>query len=105
MPSRITVFRAIAVAILLLTGVELVACELMSPASCEITGIPGDGGTSPAPEGQAPEGDSCLCCCFHIVVSPQIELTPTVDSAPTFVLTQCNPPSADAPHIYHPPRV
>ncbi len=100
MPSRITVFRAIAVAILLLTGVELIACELMSPESCELTGIPGDGGTS-----QAPEGDSCLCCCFHIVVSPKIELTPTIDSAPTFVLAQCNPPSAETPHIYHPPRV
>ena len=100
MLSRITVFRAIAVAILLLTGVELIACELMSPASCELAGIPSDRSSS-----QAPEGDSCLCCCFHIVVSPQIELTPTVDSAPTFVLAQCTPPSADAPHIYHPPRV
>ncbi len=100
MPSRITVFRAIAVAILLLTGVELFACELISPATCEITRIPGDGGTS-----KAPDGDSCLCCCFHIVVSPQIELTPTIDTAPTLVLVQCNPPSAEAPHIYHPPRV
>lgn len=100
MPSRISVFRTVAVAILLLTGVELFACEMISPATCEITRIPGDGGSS-----KAPEGDSCLCCCFHIVVSPQIELTTIVESAPAFVLAQCIPPSADAPHIYHPPRV
>jgi len=100
MPSRITVFRAIAVAVLLLTGVEMVACELVSPGACEIAGTSDDNGTS-----KQADGDSCLCCCFHIVVSPQIELTPTIDSAPTFVLAQCNPPSAETPHIYHPPRV
>ncbi len=100
MPSRISVFRTVAVAILLLTGVELFACELVSPATCEISRIPGDGGSS-----KPSDGDSCLCCCFHIVVSPQIELTPTFDVAPTFVLAQCDPPSAEAPRIYHPPRV
>ena len=31
MPSRITIFRIVAVAILLLTGVELIACEVVVP--------------------------------------------------------------------------
>lgn len=100
MPSKTAIFRVVAVAILLLTGIELFACEFLSPATCEISGTPSDGGSS-KPSG----GDSCLCCCFHIVVSPQIELTPTFDTAPTFVLAQCAPPSAESPHIYHPPRV
>ncbi|MBI4905174.1 MAG: hypothetical protein HY820_16180 [Acidobacteria bacterium] len=100
MPSRITIFRTVAVAVLLLTGVELFACEMVSPVTCEIAGIPSEGGSS-----QPSDGDNCLCCCFHIVVSPQIELTPTFDTAPTFVLSQCEPPSAESPHIYHPPRV
>ena len=100
MISRITVFRVVAVAILLLTALELFGCELISPTACEIAGIPSDGGSS-----KPFDGDSCLCCCFHIVVSAQIELTPTFDTAPTFVLAQCAPPSAEASHIYHPPRV
>lgn len=100
MPSRISAFRTVAVAILLLTGVELFACELISPATCEITGIPGGGGSS-----KPSDGDSCLCCCSHIVVSPHIEMTPTFNAAPIFVLAQCAPPLAESPHIYHPPRV
>ncbi len=100
MPSRLKVFRAVAVAILLLIGAELFACELVSLATCEIVGVPNDSGSS-----KPSDGDSCLCCCFHIFVSPQIVLTPTLDTAPNFVLAQCAPPSAESPHIYHPPRV
>jgi hypothetical protein len=100
MPSRFSVFRIVAVAILLLTGVELFTCELLSADTCEITRIPGGGDSA-----QPSDGDNCLCCCSHIVVSPHIEITPTFDVVPIFVLAQCSPPSAEAPHIYHPPRV
>jgi len=98
--SRLLIYRMVAVVILLLAGVELIACEVLSPATCEIAGAPGDGGSS-----RPADGDDCLCCCFHIVVSAQITLTPTFDTARAIVLAQFDPPSAEAPHIYHPPRV
>ena len=99
MPSRATVLRAAAVIILLLTGVELFACELFSPSTCEIWGAPSDDGSS-----KSSGGDNCLCCCFHIVVSPRIDLIPAVDAAPAYALSFCEPPSTDSPRIYHPPR-
>lgn len=100
MPLWNIVCRTVAVAVLLLTGVELVACELAPAATCEIAGIPDDDGNS-----KTGDDDSCLCCCFHIVVSSQFELAPTIDSAPAFAVSQSDPPSPDARHIYHPPRV
>ena len=100
MPSSITFFRVVAGAVLLLAGVELLACDLVLPATCEIAGIPDDGGSS-----NPTDGDSCLCCCFHIIVKPQIDLTPTIEIATAFILGQCAPPSAESPNIYHPPRV
>ena len=96
MPARVTVFRVAAVIILLLTGVELIACEVLSPATCEISGAPGDKNPD--------SGDACLCCCFHVVVVTPIvfETNPEVvalDPPPTVGV-----PSIESAGIYHPPR-
>src|SRR5689334_3627244 len=99
MSSRITIFRTVAIAILLLTGAELFACDLLSPATCEIAGIPN--ADSPKPS----DGDSCLCCCFHVIVSPQIKMTPTFETATTLVTPACEIPLVEPAHVYHPPRV
>ena len=99
MPLRGTIYRITAVAILMLAAVELFACELLSQDRCEIAGAPsGDGSSKPA------DGDSCLCCCFHIVVSLPVELMPAFDSAYAFTLPECTQPSADYTGVYHPPR-
>ena len=96
MPSRLTIFRIAAVIILLLTGVELIACEVVSPATCEIFGAPGDQNTA--------SGDACLCCCFHIVVQAPFVFETTHD---VVIFESLQPPqffSNESAGIYHPPR-
>ena len=96
MPSRITIFRVAAVIILLLTGVELIACEVSSSASCEISGVPCDQSRN--------SGDACLCCCSHIVVRTAIVFEPTEEAV------ALDPPlpilffSFKSASIYHPPK-
>ena len=54
-----TVARVIALCLLMLTGFELVACEMLPGSICELNGSPLD----------APQSgdDNCLCCCFHVI--------------------------------------
>jgi hypothetical protein len=96
MSSRVTIFRIAAVFILLLTGVELIACEVISPATCELSGTPGDQ--------SADSGDACLCCCFHIVVRARLVFEPTEEA----VALNTQPPLAfssfEFASIYHPPK-
>ncbi len=82
--------------LLLIAGVDLVACELVSPESCEMAGAPG--GQSGSPD------DACLCCCSHIVVGPPLRLEPTEEA-----LRMERPPAEQIPSyetasIYHPPK-
>lgn len=96
MPSRLTIFRIAAVIILLLTGVELIACEVVPSANCEISGAPCD---------QSPNsGDACLCCCFHIVVRTPIAFEPTEEAVALEVLPQILLSSFESASIYHPPK-
>lgn len=96
MPSRVTIFRIAAVIILLLTGVELIACEVVFPATCEISGVPGD---------QSPNsGDACFCCCFHIVVRTPLVFEPIEEAIALEPLPQIPFPSFESASIYHPPR-
>lgn len=96
MPSRITIFRIAAVTILLLTGLELVACEVFSPSTCEISGVPGGRNTD--------SGDACLCCCSHIVVRVPFVFEPSEEVVPL------DPPRSiqlycfESASIYHPPK-
>jgi hypothetical protein len=96
MPSRVTIFKIAAVAILLLTGFELVACEVFSHATCEISG---------APSGQsAGSGDACLCCCFHIVVRTPLVFEPSEQIIALETLPPIPFASIESASIYHPPR-
>ena len=96
MPSRATIFPIVAIGILLLTGVELIACEVFSPASCEISGVPDD--RSPDP------GDACLCCCFHIVVVTPIVFETNFEVAALDPPPTVRVPAIESTSIYHPPR-
>lgn len=96
MPWRLTIFRIAAVIILLLTSAELVACEVISPATCELSGTPG---------GQSAEsGDACLCCCFHIVVRTPLVFEPTEETVALNTLPPIPFSSFESASIYHPPK-
>lgn len=81
---------------LLLTGAELVACEVFSPATCEISGAPGDQTTV--------SGDACLCCCFHVIVRAPTVFSPNVQAVALETLTLVPFTSLESTNIYHPPR-
>jgi hypothetical protein len=103
MPSRVTIFRIAAITILLLTGLELVACEVFSPATCEISGVPisqnNDArGTSPN------SGDACLCCCSHIVIRVPFVFKSTDEAAALKTLPPIRFSSVESASIYHPPK-
>jgi hypothetical protein len=73
MPSRVTIFRIAAIAILLLTGVE-------------------------------DSGDSCLCCCFHIVVIAPLVFEPVQEAVAFEPILSPQVPSFASARIYHPPK-
>jgi len=97
MSSRVTIFRIAALTILLLTGLDLVACEVLFSGTCEISGAPGGRNTD--------SGDACFCCCSHIVVRAPIVFEPSegvvaLDPSPSIQLS-----CFESAGIYHPPRV
>jgi len=96
MPSRVAIFRIVAITILLLTGAELIACELSSEATCELSGSPGDHNLN--------SGDACLCCCVHVVVRTPIVIEPTQEAVALEPLPQLLFSSFESRIIYHPPK-
>lgn len=96
MPSRVTIFRIGAIVMLLLTGIELVACEVVSPAACELSG------NQSAPTTDS--GDQCLCCCSHIVVAAMIMIEPVAEAAALDPSPRVAFASFESVRIYHPPK-
>lgn len=96
MPSRLMIFRISAVIILLLTGVELITCEVVSPEACEISGVPGGQSTN--------SGDACLCCCSHIVVIVPLVFEPTEEAIALKPVPPVPFSSFESASIYHPPK-
>ncbi|MDP2996718.1 MAG: hypothetical protein Q8N47_04465 [Bryobacterales bacterium] len=99
MGARLAIFRLAAVAFLLLAGVELLACDLLSNSACEISRSFSTDGS-----GDASDGDGCLCCCCHIVVSTPFVLGFTQETVWIAFLPEPEPPSRQPDGIYHPPR-
>jgi len=96
MPGCRTVFRVAALCLLLLTGVELFACELLYPNGCESYG-------SPASQ-QTQSDDNCFCCCFHIMVARLIQLDHQETPIFAWVEPDTGRPQTQPSRIYHPPR-
>lgn len=100
MVSCSQVLRLIALALLFMAGLEVLACDLISPETCPLSNA---GGHQQAPEHPS-SGDNCLCCCLHWT-APQIVTSPTFE-----VVIVAFPPEAPSgpvrflPSIYHPPR-
>lgn len=95
--THFALFRLAAVLLLLITGAELFACEVIAPERCESFGFPKDGGSEQA-------DDNCICCCLHIVVISPIQLN-AIGVMVTF-LQPVDPPKVArrSTSIYHPPR-
>lgn len=92
-----SVFRVAAVILLLLTGAELFACEVIAPDRCESFGFPSNDPNSLG-------DDNCICCCTHILMAEPISLAACAEGV-SFV----DPPAPAAPEsdplsIYHPPK-
>ncbi len=84
--------------LLLITGAELFACEILSPNSCEISKLPDN-------TKQSPPDDGCLCCCAHIVIVVPVTLTPSPEQVNAVVMIEHAKPTTQSSSIYHPPRV
>lgn len=94
--TRMAIFRLAALTLLLLTGAELFACEMIDPQNCESFGFPKSGAVG---------SDNCICCCTHVVVVIPTPLFPIAERV-TNVMTPVAPkPERKSFSIYHPPRV
>jgi len=95
--ARIAIFRFAAVFLLLLTGAELFACEMIDPQNCESFGFPQSDGAGSA-------GDNCICCCTHVVVVTCTPLFPVVERVAGVMPPETSKPEFKSLSIYHPPR-
>lgn len=96
MPDRRTIFRIAALVMLLLTGVELFACEMMFPNGCETQGEHGSQQNQP--------DDCCLCCCMHVVAVQPIPLDQMQTVVADLAASEPGRPESRPSHIYHPPK-
>lgn len=94
---RKTVFHITALLFLLLTGVELFACEMIEPQNCESFGFPNSGGDNLA-------GDNCICCCTHVVVTMATPLSPIAEQVTGMTRPAAAKPRYRSIPVYHPPK-
>ena len=90
-------FRFAAVLLLLLTGAELFACEIIAPDRCESFGFPSD---NPDSAGD----DNCICCCAHILIASPIILGACGEAVAISDSPTPAPPESEPLSVYHPPK-
>jgi hypothetical protein len=91
-------FRLAAVILLLWTGGDLFACEMIGAQSCESFGLTQtDAGGS--------EDDGCICCCTHVVVVNPMPVLPVTELVTAVMNPAAPKPKYKSFSIYHPPRV
>ena len=96
-------FRFTAMFLLLFMAVEVLACDLLQSDECYISAkVPSHDKDHKAPQ---PSGDTCLCCCTHMVTARTFVFDPGA------IITQA--PPAEIPlrllfspsSIEHPPQL
>ena len=92
--------RAIAVAILLLAGTEIVFCAECSPDSCSLSHWPSH--EKPTSSGS---GDECLCCCAHLVIAQPVHIEPVAIVAPLPFVTSPSLAFVPSLPVFHPPQI
>src|SRR5689334_283237 len=99
--TRTTLFRIVAVLLLLIAGAEVYACDVSD--AC-VVGFP-DQSSQPPTDCDQPLGDNCLCCCHHVVPVAVFALEPAEqvfeEPAPPLFPCLTSPPA----HIDHPPQL
>lgn len=92
------ILRVAAVLLVLMTCVELYACEVLAPERCESFGVPQE-------QNSQSVDDECLCCCTHIVIAERMRLDVT-----SYLVSGVEP--AESPkvehrpaYLYRPPKV
>lgn len=90
----------VALALLLLTGFEVLACDMVSPSYCKLS-APKHGTDSSQEDGS---GDSCLCCCTHYVAPLHINLVQFAVVGVPPVVVSATTPLPEPARILHPPR-
>ncbi|MBS1805520.1 MAG: hypothetical protein JST28_19325 [Acidobacteria bacterium] len=95
-------FRLMAMFLLLFAVVEVFACDLVPSDDCYISShFP----SAPAKGlGQGP-GDTCLCCCQHMIAAIPLVLEPQETIAPTPPELTLQPPPFPPSNIEHPPQL
>lgn len=88
------VFRVAALVLFLLTGGEILACEVLYPNGCESDGVQGSQQTD----------DCCICCCMHIVIVRPIQLDRQEAPVSVWVAPDTGRPLTQPSHIDHPPK-
>jgi hypothetical protein len=91
-----TVARFVALCLLMLTGFELVACEMLPGSICELNGSPLDT--------QEAGDDNCLCCCFHVIPVGASPPSTLVSLVYVFDEPHVSLPAGAVPLIELPPR-
>ncbi len=95
--SRITLFRIVAVLLLIIGSAQVYACDI---ADACVTGAPGQ-----SSDCDQPLGDNCLCCCHHVVPVTIVTLETAdcvCDEAPSEVILHT---ASLALPIEHPPQL
>lgn len=90
-------FRLAAIFLLLVTGAELFACEMIAPDRCESFGFPSDNSNSTG-------DDNCICCCTHILIAEPITLDACGEATLALEVPAIAPPDSEPLSIYHPPK-
>ncbi len=95
-------FRLTAIILLLFTAVEVLACDLVPSDDCYISShFPK---TPDKNHGQG-SGDTCLCCCQHMVAAIPLVLEPQETIAPAPAEVSVQPPPFPPTRIEHPPQL
>ena len=92
--------RFVALGLLLLTGFEVLACDLVSPDYCKLSAAQ-HGKDSSQDDGG---GDTCLCCCTHYVAPAHINFVQFDEVGVPPVLVPVHSPLPEPARILHPPR-
>lgn len=101
MPRWRQVVRAIATALVLLAGFEVLACDLVSPACCKLSGSQHDADSD---HGNTVD-DTCLCCLTHYT-NPHYFQPAVLDHVERLTgLASVRAPLPEPSRILHPPRV
>jgi hypothetical protein len=99
--ARITLFRIVAVLLLLIAGAEVYACDISD--AC-VRGA-ADPTSQQSSDCDQPTGDLCLCCCHHVVPVATFVLEPAERLFEKPVPPLMPHLASQPAHIDHPPQL